>query len=85
MRSQISYTWSRKCVTNRIATPLSRSRRMSANSACTSSASRLEVGSSRISTRASVDTARATVGELLQGGGQAARELRHVEVDAEAG
>ena len=85
MRSQISYTWSRKCVTNRIATPLSRNRRISANSACTSSASRLEVGSSRISTRASVATARATVASCCRAAGSAARELRHVELDAEAG
>ena len=69
MRSQISYTWSRKCVTNRIATPRSRSRRSSLNNACTSSASRLEVGSSRISTRASVATARATVASCCRAAG----------------
>ena len=58
MRSLIAYTWSRKCETNRIATPWSRSRRMTANSCSTSVASRLDVGSSRMSTLESVTIAR---------------------------
>ena len=59
IRSEISYTWSRKCDTNRIAAPPSRSRRITRNSSATSSASRLDVGSSRISTRAETAVARA--------------------------
>ena len=59
IRSEISYTWSRKCDTNRIAVPPSRSRRITRNSSATSSASRLDVGSSRISTRAETAVARA--------------------------
>ena len=58
MRSLISYTWSRKCETNRIATPRSRRSRTTPNSRATSSASRLDVGSSRMSTRASTTIAR---------------------------
>ena len=59
MRSQISYTWSRKCETNRIATPRVLSSRMTRNSSATSSKSRLEVGSSSTSTLTSVEMARA--------------------------
>ncbi len=59
IRSEISYTWSRKCETNRIAVPPSRRRRITRNSSATSSASRLDVGSSRISTRALTAVARA--------------------------
>ena len=58
MRSLIAYTWSRKCETNRIATPRSRRARTTSNSRATSSASRLDVGSSRMSTRASTTIAR---------------------------
>src|SRR5699024_5809742 len=49
---------SRKCETNRIATPSSRSARITVNRFSTSLASRLEVGSSRISTLESVTVAR---------------------------
>ena len=58
MRSLIAYTWSRKWETNRMATPRSRRARTTSNSRATSSASRLDVGSSRMSTRASTTIAR---------------------------
>ena len=58
-RSLMAYIWSRKWVTNRIARPCSRRRLNSANSCSTSFSSRLEVGSSRISTRAWTLKARA--------------------------
>ncbi len=59
MRSLISKIWSRKCETKTIATPWSRSVRITSKSLATSSPSRLEVGSSRIRTLQSTSTARA--------------------------
>ncbi len=59
IRSVSEKTWSRKCETNRMATPSSRSARTTRNSWSTSSVSRLEVGSSSTSTRAEMSTARA--------------------------
>ena len=57
--SQTAYTCSRKWVTKIIPTPSSRSLLISTNSFSTSSSSSEEVGSSRISTRHFISTARA--------------------------
>ena len=57
--SQTAYTCSRKWVTKIIPTPSSRSLLISTNSFSTSSSSSDEVGSSRISTRHFISTARA--------------------------
>ena len=59
IRSQTSYTWSKKWVTKRMPTPLARRSRISRKSLATSCSSREEVGSSRISTLQSMSTARA--------------------------
>ena len=59
MRSAISYTCSRKCETNTTAIPCSLSRRISGRAARPRRWSRLEVGSSRISTSAEMSIARA--------------------------
>ena len=58
MRSLIAYTWSRKCETNRIATPWSRRPRNTVKRFSTSTESRLDVGSSRMRTLASITMAR---------------------------
>ncbi len=59
MRSAMRYTWSRKWVMNTTATPDARTRSTTSNSSSTSRVSRLDVGSSRISTWASISIARA--------------------------
>jgi hypothetical protein len=59
MRSLMRYTWSMKCVTNSTAIPSARSRSRMSNRSSTSDSSRLEVGSSRMSTFASASSARA--------------------------
>jgi hypothetical protein len=59
MRSDTAYIWLRKCVTKTIASPWLRRRRSTSNSFSTSSSSRLEVGSSRISTFDDTPSARA--------------------------
>ncbi len=57
-RSLIAKTWSRKWETKRMATPSSRRRRITRKRPSTSSASRLEVGSSRFRSFASSTVAR---------------------------
>ncbi|MCY1541372.1 hypothetical protein D9M68_770570 [compost metagenome] len=59
MRSDTAYIWFRKCVTKTMARPSPRSRRSTSNSFSTSSSSRLDVGSSRISTFDDTPSARA--------------------------
>ena len=59
MRSAMRYTWSRKWVMNTTATPDARTRSTTSKSSSTSRVSRLDVGSSRISTWASISMARA--------------------------
>jgi len=59
MRSAISYTWSRKWVTNRMASPCALRWRMTSNSLPTSSRSSEDVGSSRMSNRDEMLRARA--------------------------
>ena len=57
IRSEIAKTWSMKCDTNRIATPLSRRLRITRNNCSTSPGSSEEVGSSSTRIRQSKDAA----------------------------
>ena len=86
MRSLISSTWSRKWVMKTIVRPSSRSLRMTRKSCSVSWASRLDVGSSRMSNRAeecSSDRAIAAICWIATG--VRAERLGHVDVDVEAG
>ncbi len=76
IRSLRASTCSRKWETNRIATPWSRRRRITWNRRATSSASRLEVGSSSTSTRGRSTMARAMETSWRLAGERSARRSR---------
>ncbi len=84
IRSEISYTWSRKCETNRIAAP-----RVARDCASPGTVRRprrrrrLEVGSSRISTRADTAMARAMATSCCSGDGVRAQGGARVDAQVE--